>query len=125
MKTLFLIAALLQLPALPSELTTATTITIVNGGVNQDDLDKITLELTKWGRFHVRPTDQGSEEGELQLVVTREVLVGSPMSTLIAGVPIRIPLFRLSFQIGDKILYSDQTRGGIRKTLERMQKRLK
>ena len=118
MKTLFLIATLLQLPALPSELTTATTITIVNGGVNQDDLDKITLELTKWGHFKI------VEGGELTLVVTREVLVASPMMSFVAGMPLRIPLFRLSFQIGDKVLYSDQTRGGVKKTLERMQKRL-
>jgi len=120
MKTLLLIASLVQLPPLPSIMTTAQTATIVNGGVNQDDLDKVSLELQRWGRY--RLIEDG---GELEIVVTIEHMRSSPMATLMAGVPINVSFLRLSFKSGDTILYSDQTKGGIKKTLERLEKRLK
>jgi hypothetical protein len=62
---LSIIFALALTLSLPSALTNAKTITVVNGGgVNQPIYDNLILELTKWNRFQI------VEDSEVTLVIT-------------------------------------------------------
>ena len=108
---------------LPAALVAAKTAIVVNGGLNADMFDQFARDLSAWKRWTLVDP---SLPADVTVTFTKTQAFGSNFAT---GQTVAVAVYQMTITQGATVLYSDTLQGSrtktmLRKTLEKLDKRM-